>query len=220
MGFWNSMFGDDRIENENKTKPFFKNANALERKDWFTRTRPWHKVPPAVIDAVIAKLDADPLVFEVFVHTSMQQRLVERYEKLDPSHGPLNATIIAGILSQVGSTALQAVMTLKQAGRASDREVDRAVEAGKLAAEAFEVAVLLDRNMIMGYSGLAVILGMMGRHADALQRAKQGIEVIREIRQSGTPFHASSIESVREAPQMLEQSERMLTELIQQYEAL
>jgi hypothetical protein len=70
MGFFNSLFGG-KIENENRSKPFYKNSSSLERKDWFSRTRPWNGIDSKIIDALINKFGDNPM-FEVFVVTSME----------------------------------------------------------------------------------------------------------------------------------------------------
>ncbi len=62
FGFLNNK----KIENENKSKPFRQNTSDSERKDWFARTRPWHKVDPPIIDALITKYGNDPRHCQAF----------------------------------------------------------------------------------------------------------------------------------------------------------
>jgi len=77
MGFFS-----DRIRNEDKSKPFYENKNPQERKDWFSRTRPWYGIDSVIIDALINRFGEDPM-FEAFVIMSTELGLVHGYEKLN-----------------------------------------------------------------------------------------------------------------------------------------
>ena len=54
VGLLDRLFGE-KIANENKSKPFYDNKSDAERKDWFARTRPWHKIDEKVIDALCCR---------------------------------------------------------------------------------------------------------------------------------------------------------------------
>lgn len=71
MSFLDFFLGN-AVQNENKTKPFYENKNNDERKDWFSRTKPWYKVDERIIVALIEKFGDDPIL-EVFVITSKEQ---------------------------------------------------------------------------------------------------------------------------------------------------
>lgn len=70
MGFLLRLF-TKKLPNENLTKPFYTNKTASERRDWFSRTRPWHQVNAGLIDELVEKFGDDPM-FEVFTITSME----------------------------------------------------------------------------------------------------------------------------------------------------
>ncbi|MFN7904424.1 MAG: hypothetical protein ACK5P5_04515 [Pseudobdellovibrionaceae bacterium] len=72
MKFFKKIFGGfDSIPHENKTKPFYKNLNSDERRDWFIRTRPWNQMSLKFINALI-DIFTDSPKFELFVVYSME----------------------------------------------------------------------------------------------------------------------------------------------------
>jgi hypothetical protein len=124
--------------------------------------------------------------------------------------------MVAAYLSTAGSQLFQRAAAIKDThsrGQASDKDVEEAVACGAAAVDALETAVLVDRRAVVAYGLLAILLSVSGKPDDALKYAKQGIAVIREIRQSDVPFHKSSIESVRNASARMQETEMHLMQL-------
>jgi tetratricopeptide (TPR) repeat protein len=217
MGFLGSLFGG-RIQNENTSKRFVECRSAAERKEWFARTRPWNRVSPTVIAALASRLDGEPTTFERFVATSFKCGLIPMYERLNSGSG-IAPTMVAALLCQAGATSMRQMFALRELlaqERGSQDQVDEAAQHTSLSVDAYEVALALDRNSVPAYGGLASILAMTGRAEEALKYAKQGIEVIREMKD--TPFHLSSIESVREGGAQLDEAERHLLQMVEALE--
>jgi hypothetical protein len=221
MGLFGSIFGE-RIANENKSKPFYKNATTEERREWFATTRPWHKVPRPLIEAMIGKLDRDRVMFEVFIIRSMETGLVERFSKIDPRTPPeVMCAMVSGMLTQVGSELAKKMIALQEAvrvGRGSQRDMDEASKAGSCAIDLLQAAVVLDANAARAFNGLAFLLAMVGRIADAAKYGKDGLEAIRRMMREAGAFRQSSVESIRNAPEMFQQMERALAEFVESLE--
>ena len=215
MGFFNSLFGD-KIENENRSKPFHKNSSSLERKDWFSRTRPWNRIDSKIIDTLINKFGDDSM-FEVFVVTSMEQNLVLRYEQLnkEDQSDALICSIIATMLCEVGIYSAKIMIALQDDFQKNIEELKKHY---RIVRNALETAIVLDENQIAAYGYLSVVLGSIKQFEDGLKYAKQGISVIREIRKSNVPFHLSNIDTIRNADQTMDDIEKTLRHLAEDYE--
>jgi hypothetical protein len=206
----------DRIENENKSKPFYANASNAERRDWFSRTRPWHEVDTGIIDALISKCGDNPMS-ELFVITSMERGLVPEYEELgrkgiDPV---VACSVISGILFMHGAAPSAQVGKMLSAGNANERNLS------KLYGDAMgllESSVIIDQNQIGAYVQLAGLRGMVNRKDDALKFVRQGLEAINRIRESNVPFHKSNIPDVQNAAQHFADTERMLLAMAREFE--
>ena len=171
MGLF-SFLKKDKIENENKSKPFHKNHNNYERKDWFSRTRPWHKVDPRIIDALIAKYKDDHM-FEVFVITSMENGLVKQYEDIglrgiDPE---VACPVISGILFKHGANASAQVSNMFSSGNINEKKLSKVY--GN-AMNLLESSIIIDSNQINAYIQLADLRGMLNKNDEALSFVQQG----------------------------------------------
>jgi hypothetical protein len=210
MGFF-GFLKKDKIENENKSKPFHKNANSLERKNWFMRTRPWHKVDPRIIDALIEKYNDDPM-FEVFVITSMENRLVKEYEYIgfkciDPE---VACSVISGILFTHGSNASTQVSNMFSSGNINEKKLSKIYEN---AINLLESSIKVDSNQINAYVQLAGLRGLFKKNNEALNFVQQGLGAIKRIRESKVPFHKSNIPGIQNATQHLDNTEKLLMAL-------
>jgi len=204
FGFLNK----DNIDNENKTKPFHQNANDPERKDWFSRTRPWHKVDSGIIDALMGKYDNDPM-FEVFVITSMENNLVNQYENLGQKNiePDVACSVISGILFKQGAQSSALVGDMFRSGKINERKLSKNYEN---AMNLLESSVIVDPNQINAYVQLAGLRGTLNKHEDALKYVRKGLEVIRRIKEKNIPFHKISIPGIQSGAQHLDDTEKML----------
>jgi len=212
MSFLRSLFGGSP-HNENTTKPFHANKTLEERKDWFSRTKPWHKVDARVIEAVASRLDSQPLMFEIFVQRSMDLELVNKYRGLDAGQHDARTicAVIAAWLTQFGAHFGQQLSTATDRG-AIGPLVGAAIDV-------FEVAVVLEPRSVQAYCALAVLMEQVGKPADALRYARTGLDAINELRRDNPPFHLSSIESIRNTGQTLAQAEAASRSAIPHLEA-
>jgi hypothetical protein len=198
----------DKIDNENKSKPFHQNANDSERKDWFSRTRFWHKVDSGIIDALIGRYGDNPM-FEVFVITSMENNLVKEYEALGQKNiePDVACSVISGILFKRGAQSSALVGDMFRSGKINERKLSKNYEN---AMNLLESSVIVDPNQINAYVQLAGLRGMLNKNEDALKYIHQGLEAIRRIKEKNIPFHKSSIPSIQSGAQHLDDTEKML----------
>jgi hypothetical protein len=214
MGFFSSLFGD-KIENENRSKPFHKNSSSLERKDWFLRTSPWNRIDSKIIDALINKFGNNPM-FEVFVVTSKEHNLVLRYEQLNKKD-QAEAVIcsnIANMLCEVGTHSAKRMIALQGGFQKNMKEVRKHYG---IVRDTLETAIVLDKNQIAAYTYLSVVLGLIKKFEDGLKYARQGIAVIQEIRKSNVPFHLSDIDVIKNADETMDDIEKALRQLEEDY---
>jgi hypothetical protein len=174
-----------------RPKPFYTNNTREERKEWFSQTRPWDRLPSTVIDAVLDGI-TDKLLLEVFVLTSMENGLVARYEPL--GRGDSNSKIIRAQISQIlCQTGSRAVASLEKAMETKPRDevtkaklIDEAEKAFNLAKDTFEPAISLEKTQIVAYVGMATAHGMVGKKAECQDWAKRGmvelVEAKKELR--------------------------------------
>lgn len=204
FGFLNK----DKIKNENKSKPFYQNTNYSERRDWFSRTRPWQKVDSRIIDALIGKY-GDNSMFEVFVITSMENDLVKEYEVLGQKNiaPDLACSVISGILFKQGAQPFALVVNMLRGGNIDERNFSQNY---KNAINLLESSVIVDPNQISAYVQLASLRSMLNKNEDALKYVRQGLEVIKRIKEEDIPFHKSSIPSIQNGAQYLDDNEKML----------
>ncbi len=210
MGMFNFL-KKEKIENENKSKPFHANASNSERKDWFSRTRSWHKVSPGIIDALIAKYDDNPM-FEVFVIASMENDLVKEYVEIglkgiDPE---IACSVISGVLFKHGANASAQVGNMFNSGNINERNLSKVYENSM---NLLESSIIIDSNQINAYVQLAGLRGMFNKNDEALDFVQQGLRAIERIKESDIPFHKSSIAGVQNAAQHLDDTEEQLLAL-------
>jgi len=210
MGLF-SFLKKEKIENENKSKPFHANTNNSERKDWFSRTRSWYKVNPGIIDALIEKYNIDPM-FEVFVITSMENGLVKEYEELglkgiDPE---IACSVISGILFKHGCNASAQVGDMFNSGNINERKLSKVYEN---ALNLLESSIIIDSNQINAYVQLAGLRGMFNKNDEALSFVQQGLIAIERIKESDIPFHKSNIAGIQKTDQHLDDTKKMLLAL-------
>ena len=210
MGFFSFLSGD-KIENENRSKPFHKNSSNSERKDWFARTRPWHKVDPRIIDALIAKYNDNPM-FEVFVVTSMEKSLVGEYEEIGRKGiDPIVAcSVISGILFRHGASAAAQVMKMFKSGNQDKNKFSKFYSE---ALDMLESSTIIDTNQVGAYVQLASLKALLSKNDEALSFVRQGLATIQRIRESNIPFHKSNIPSIQNATQHLDDVEKSLLAL-------
>jgi len=207
MGLF-SFLKKEKIENENKSKPFHANTDNSERKDWFLRTRPWHKVNPGIIDALIEKYNDDP-IFEVFVIASMENGLVKEYEDLglkgiDPE---ISCSVISGVLFNHGRNASAQVGNMFNSGKINEKKLSRVYEN---ALNLLESSIIIDSNQINSYIQLAGLRGMFNKKDEALGLVRQGLEAIERIKESDIPFHKSNIAGIKNTDQNLDDTKNLL----------
>lgn len=207
MGLF-SFLSNDKIENENKSKPFHQNTSNDERKDWFFRTRPWHKVDSKLIDALIAKYGDNPM-FEVFVITSMENSLVKEYEVIgrkgiDPK---VACSVISGLLCKHGTNASAQVNSMFKSGDMNQKKLSKIYGD---ALNMIESSAIIEPNQIDTYVQLAGLKALLNKNDEALGFVSQGSGAIKRIREGHTPFHKSSIPSIQSAAQGLDATEQFL----------
>jgi len=210
MGLF-SFLKKEKIENENKSKPFHVNTNNSERKDWFSRTRPWHNIDPVIIDALIARYNNDPM-FEVFVIASMENGLVKEYEEIglkgiDPE---IACSVISGVLFKHGGSASAQVGNMFNSGNINEKKLSKVYEN---ALNLLESSIIIDSNQINAYVQLASLRGMFNKNDEALSFVRQGLRAIERIKESDIPFHKSNIAGIQNAAQHLDDTKKLLLTL-------
>ena len=229
MGFFGSLFRSrgEAIENENTSKPFHLCRTSEERLDWFSRTRPWHKVPRSVVEAFDTKFAGQkPVMFELFVVTSMRANLVGQYAQMNTefAKGEVACAMAGGMLVKLGGPVAQQVVATKdgyaQRGRRpSESEIEALIKNAEIAKDCLESAVAVCPNMFPAYPALAVLLASIGSADEGVHYAKQGLAVVKKQRAEATPFHLSSLESIRDAPKDLAIIEQTLQQLVDAFAA-
>jgi hypothetical protein len=220
MGFLNSLFGE-KIENENRTKPFHANNSAAERRDWFFRTRPWHKVHPKITNALIEKFGNDPM-FEVFVITSMEQNIVGQYvalgERPQIEEPSIICSHISGMMCILGTASVKAMSDVFQSMETYGDKEHRVMSSHyPIVKNALPLAILLDDNQIGAYVGLAVVSGLMNKPEEGLKYAKAGLSKAQEIQAKNVPFHKSELAEIREGKMAIDEMETYLESLVAQF---
>lgn len=210
MGLF-SFLKKEKIENENTSKPFHANTNNSERKDWFSRTRSWHKVNPGIIDALITKYNDDPM-FEVFVVASMENGLVKEYEELGLKgiDSEIACSVISGVLVKHGGNASAQVGNMFNSGNINEKKLSTVYEN---ALNLLESAIIVDSNQINAYVQLAGLRGMFNKNDEALNYVQQGLKAIEKIKESNIPFHKSNIAGIQNTDQHLDDTKKLLLAL-------
>ncbi len=210
MGLF-GFLGKDKIENENKTKAFHQNSCSAERRDWFSRTRPWHKVDSGIIGALIEKYGEDPM-FEVFVITSMENNLVKEYEALGQKNidSSVACSVISSVLFKEGAKSSAQVVDMFSSGNINERKLSSVYEN---AMNLLESSIAVDQNQINAYVQLAGLRAMLNKKTDALAFVHQGLAAIKRIKEKNIPFNKSSIPGIQSGAQHIDETEKMLLEM-------
>ncbi|RJP60072.1 MAG: hypothetical protein C4541_04705 [Candidatus Auribacter fodinae] len=217
MRFLEKIFGK-KIENENRSKPFYQNKNDIERLDWFKRTRPWHQVDERIISAFINKFsnhgDGEGM-FEVFVVFSMKHGLVHNYCNLKHSEVIDSPELICSIISQqlynIGTVSLKELLILIDD---LARNKEKFKHHYSIVMDAFETAVILDDKQFSAYANLAIAKMLLNKFDESLQYAMKGLYVIREIKKLNIPFHLSKSDEIKNAKENIEEAEDKLSNLV------
>jgi len=166
-----------------------------------TRIPPWHKIPPTVADAIFEALAATEL-FDRFVLSSIEENLVCQYEKL--GHEDRNVTVIRAQISEILCQAgFQKLALLdKEINTGSAREI------GFAAINLFGPAIVMSKDQIAGYRGMAAVYELLGVKAQCHEYAKRGLLEVQNVRQNAAG------QAMRDGgaftPDMLDQAEREL----------
>jgi hypothetical protein len=204
-----SFLSKDKIGNENKSKPFYANVSDSERKDWFSRTRPWHKVEPKIIDALIT-IYGDNSMFEVFVVTSMGNSLVKGYEELglkglDPN---IACSAISGLLAKHGTKASSQVISAINSGNINNEKKLAKLLDGAM--NMLESSIIIDPNQVISYVQLARLRASLNKVEEARDFARQGLAAIERIQESNVPFHKSNLPGIQNTAQYLDDTKNFL----------
>lgn len=201
------FFKKDKVKNENKSKPFHANKNATDRRDWFSRTRPWHKVSSLIIGALIDKFGDNPM-FEVFVITSVTDGLVSDYETLGETETTPSIVLgqISGILYSKGIDAFQKFEQLLKSG-GSDEKVESLYAT---ALNCLETSVIVSENMVGSYVILAKLKILAGNSGDASRFIESGLIEMQKLKEHTDAMSKSKIDSISKAPQNLDEMEQIL----------
>ena len=176
----------DRIEGENKTKPFHQNKSDAERDDWFARTRPWHKVDSGITSALIEIYGDNPM-FEVFVVASMENNLVGEYAAIGERGvaADIACPMISGILFKQGAQSSSKVDIMLKSGNVNEKKLTKIyVNALNL----LESSVIIEPNQIDAYVQLAGLKGVQNKNDEASEFVRQGLQAIGRIREGDAPF--------------------------------
>jgi len=195
-----------------KTKPFHANKSNDERRDWFSRTRPWHEIDPQLIHELVEKFDDDPL-FEVFVITSMKLKLVGSYNNICKQGyiEGVGCTQISGILCKIGTSSVNEMSKLLQTRELNERKISHHYQ---IILDTLEPAICLDDKQLLAYLGLSSTYAMINKANDCQRIAKQGYKVATEIEEMGLPFHMSSV--VPDAEQDIANIKQAFLDLIEE----
>jgi hypothetical protein len=141
------------------------------------RTPPWNRVAPLIIDTILEAI-SDKGLLEAFVMHSMNAGLVPRYEALDGNTDPtvLRAQI-SHFLCETGDRAIPLL-----ANALAANQMEAAKKALMLARDTFEAAMVMAKNQIAAYRGLATIYGMVGKAAEADKYARLGLVEVETLR--------------------------------------
>lgn len=152
-------------------------------------------------DAIFEALAATEL-FDRFVLSSIEENLVCQYEKL--GHEDRNVTVIRAQISEILCQAgFQKLALLdKEINTGSAREI------GFAAINLFGPAIVMSKDQIAGYRGMAAVYELLGVKAQCHEYAKRGLLEVQNVRQNAAG------QAMRDGgaftPDMLDQAEREL----------
>lgn len=179
-----------------KPCPFYANKTRDDSLRWFANVPPWNKVDATIIEMLIGKFGSNPL-FEVFVHTSQEEGLINKYAQLnhiartDAGRFAIYPRI-AMILSAAAEDSRAAI-----AKAMNNKNVDALKTHYPKAIDALETAILIEPNIVLLYLQMATLRAMIGKNEEAAEYCRAGLKKIDE--QKKVPFDRSAIESVKSA---------------------
>lgn len=179
-----------------KPCPFYANKTRDDFLRWFANVPPWNKVDATIIEMLIGKFGSNPL-FEVFVHTSQEEGLINKYAQLnhiartDAGRFAIYPRI-AMILSAAAEDSRAAI-----AKAMNNKNVDALKTHYPKAIDALETAILIEPNIVLLYLQMATLRAMIGKNEEAAEYCRAGLKKIDE--QKKVPFDRSAIESVKSA---------------------
>jgi hypothetical protein len=143
-----------------------------------TRSPPWHRVTPAVIDAIFEAL-ADPEQLDDFLRASMDKKLVRQYNKL--GRQGRNVTLarvqMSTILCRAGFHDITVLGKALKKGRATELNAN-----GPLTVTLFEAAISLSPDQIPAYVGMATVYGLLSIPAKRDEYTRRGLIQLSELR--------------------------------------
>ncbi len=188
MSFLKSLFVTKVVKG--RAGPFYANKTNAERKEWFSIAADWPLVNSKIIDSIITKFGDDPM-FEVFVHTSMEEGLVSQYAKMNGHGGEeINCAQIAEVLCKAGAKSLVAIGDLVKRGDISTEILAR--HYGNVL-NTFETSIILAEKQVIAYYSLATVNGIIGKADEAKRYAREGLAQISSLRNAD--FHLSRVMS-------------------------
>jgi tetratricopeptide (TPR) repeat protein len=200
QGVFDRMFGGSSTTSAApqawKPCPFYANKTKEDFLRWFANVPPWNKVDATIIEMLVGKFESNPL-FEVFVHTSQDQGLINKYAQLnhiartDAGRFAIYPRI-AMILSAAAEDSRAAI-----AKAMSSKNVDSMKTHYAKAIDSLETAILIEPNVVLLYLQIATLKAMIGKNEEAAEYCRAGLKKIDEQRK--VPFGQSAIDSVRGA---------------------
>ncbi len=182
-----------------------------DRKQWFAKTYPWDLVDDYILESLLSRCGTDPL-FEVFVFASIENKLVKRYIKLGQEGVDqcLVCSVISGMMVNLGAYA-----SMKTISAMSKRNESKAKKYNRNAQNLLDASILLEPNQINGYIQMAQLKIHLNNYDAALKYARNGLEVVRELKSSNIPFEKSKHKTIRMAEKKLDAAENALSEIIE-----
>ncbi len=177
-----------------RPRPFYENKTKEDFLQWFANVPPWNKVDAAIIGMLINRFESNPL-FEVFVHTSQDQSLINKYAQLNQmARTDAGRVAICPKIAMILSSAAEDSRAVFAKAMSNNNAYDQKNHYIR-AASSLETAILIEPTIVLLYLQMATLQAMTGRNAEATKFCRAGLKEIDEQRK--IPFNRSSIESVR-----------------------
>ena len=190
-----------------QSTPFYLNKTRDERQHWFASTRPWDRLSPSVIDAILDGI-TDKVLLEAFVVASTTEGLMSKYELL--GREKVAPTVIRAQLSQILSeTGMRAIVSLEKA--LETKQMDAAGNAAALTANLFEPAIALAKDQVAAYIGMAHLCRLAGKRDECHDWAKRGLAELDEMR----PYKSAMQRSTVLPADLFDQEEKYLRTLLE-----
>lgn len=199
-GVFDRMFGGPNALSAQpsawRPRPFYENKTKEDFLQWFANVPPWNKVDAAIIGMLINRFESNPL-FEVFVHTSQDQSLINKYAQLNQmARTDAGKFAICPKIAMILSSAAEDSRAVIAKAMSNNNANDLKKHYGR-AVDALETAIQIEPYIVLLYLQIATLKAMIGKNAEATEFCRAGLKKIDEQRK--IPFNQSSIESVRGA---------------------